>query len=1175
MATNRAIDKLIRNMRKKQEEADKDRLAYVPERQLQTITERIESSDRGEDTKTGEEIRDKRNAVEKALNLTPDQNVIFDVFEILDRPQKALFAGMQSAIKGDNVLEGAADGLTGENKLTFKNVLGELGFDEEEFITKALGFAGDVFIDPLSVVKFGGATKAARLKVLDDFHDATLAVDSANEALKAYTVSKNVLDKDTLKLLDADLYKAIDAQNKAFEAYQGLRKNRTASEWIFTGAKTGIKKGATVVDGFTSTALGKIDEIKKAKMLDVGMVAEVEKHVGMLDKYKSFKEQIQTMFNINKTLPKELLSKSQEIQGRAANARTGLSKKLQVIRDDITEHAAKMGTSVDDLDKNILFFEEFTNYKAPDLKSLDALIHGNLVTRVGVNKSDADLVEHLLYKSLGEEAYMATVGKYGQDKLFKPAITIDGEVVYRADKNIMDSIKGTVKELEKIEDKEFIKNFVAQMELPVKIDPIYTKDQIALADALSKDEQFLEIYDRAMQARNDMASIIDYELDTLLLNSQIDGYMRHSSTDEFNNFINSDEYKLARKHMGEFKDEALMKYVTLSGNTQIMKNRDFPASIAEINTMFKKDVERMLASKKVPNDIKGTLEKGLELDVFQDTFTSAMEDYIIKVPDTVEKIRTLEESMIYAYTKEGNFLRPYNNVMEKIPYGYDVLDKDALIGKLKSSKAYMSYNKDVIDITTKHLEETFKDVDKLLISENLNRMIGVLGTDKSTIRDNPILNVVNALTNMFKKLKLSNIVGTQSRNVIGNTTNLMLGGMSAKDIAYYTKNAHSVMSKADDLFMKRAKMGAASLTRAEKEILDTYESFVRKGFQRELSVKMLESTQNYQMKFAQREQAKLLGKSMPKMKSPSEVSTLMNAYMDDMYRLSAFMYADANPQKYLDLGLSNPAEYVRFTMFDPDALTPFERNTMRQFVPFYTFSKLNLQYHTKNIVQNTDKYRGLRRVLNSAWDNTVDDTETQVEDFKKENMWIPLFHMNDNGEYYAVKANLPANDFFNMMTNPLGESISKLSPFIKAPAELAMNRDFFSGREIEAFKGQQDYQMPELSAKAAYGLRQTGLDVPVKAGYDIYSTIARPEEDATPLDHLVSAVFNPILNKGHTERAERRKAYQELDKLKDAVQLYNQKGYYINTLREARNSKATKRIEDVISQIKKRANVRR
>ena len=278
MATNRAIDKLIRNMRKKQEEADKDRLAYVPERQLQTITERIESSDRGEDTKTGEEIRDKRNAVEKALNLTPDQNVIFDVFEILDRPQKALFAGMQSAIKGDNVLEGAADGLTGENKLTFKNVLGELGFDEEEFITKALGFAGDVFIDPLSVVKFGGATKAARLKVLDDFHDATLAVDSANEALKAYTVSKNVLDKDTLKLLDADLYKAIDAQNKAFEAYQGLRKNRTASEWIFTGAKTGIKKGATVVDGFTSTALGKIDEIKKAKMLDVGMVAEVEKH---------------------------------------------------------------------------------------------------------------------------------------------------------------------------------------------------------------------------------------------------------------------------------------------------------------------------------------------------------------------------------------------------------------------------------------------------------------------------------------------------------------------------------------------------------------------------------------------------------------------------------------------------------------------------------------------------------------------------------------------------------------------------------------------------------------------------------------------------------------------------------------------------------------------------------
>lgn len=1175
MATNRAIDKLIRNMRKKQEEADKERLAYVPEKQLTSISERIESSDRGEDTRTGDEIRDKRNAIEKALNLTPDQNVIFDVFELLDRPQKALFAGMESALQGENILEGAADGLTGENKLTFKNVLGELGMDEEDFITKALGFAGDVFIDPLSMVKFGGASKLTRLKGIDDFKDATLEVQKASEALKAYKGTKEVLDKDTLKLLDADLYQAIAKQDAALEAYQGLRKNRTVSEWVFTGAKAGFKKGATVVDSFTSTALGKLDKIKTNKMLDAGLVTEVEKHVGMLDKYKSFKEQIQTMFNINKTLPKELLSTSQEIQGRAANARTKLSKRLEVIREDIDASALKMGVGVEELDRNILFFEEYMNYKAPDLKSLDAVLQGNLITKVGVNKTDAEWVEYLIYETIGDEAYTASIGQFGVDKLFKPSIKMGDEVVYRADKNIVNSINQQIAALEKNGGREQFKKIAAQLELPVKIDPLYTPEQTALAESLFNNQDFLDVYDRAMQARDDLASVIDYELDTLLLNGQIDGYLRHNTTDEFNAFINSDEYKLARKHMGEFGSEEAMKYVTLSGNTQILKNRDFPASIAEINNIFRTDIERLLNSDKIPADVKDRLAKGLDIDVFQDTFTSAVEDYIIKVPDTVEKIRILEESMIHAYTKSGNFIRPYTNPMQKIPYGFDVLDKDVLLGKLKSSGPYMSYNKDVIGQTVKYLEETFKDSEKILISENLNRMIGVLGTDKSTMRDNPILNAVNALTNMFKKLKLSNIIGTQSRNVIGNTTNLMLGGMSAKDIAQYTTSAHKIMSQADDIFLKRAKQGVNSLTRAEKEILETYESFVRKGFQRDLSVKMLESTATYQAKFAQREQAKLLGKAMPKVKTPAEVSTLMNAYMDDMYRLSAFMFADANPQKYLDLGLTNPAEYVRFTMFDPDALTPFERNTMRQFVPFYTFSKLNLQYHTKNIVQNSDKYRGLRRVLNSAWDNTVDDTETQVEDFKKENMWIPLLHMNDNGEYYAIKANLPANDFFNMMTNPLGESISKLTPFIKAPAELAMNRDFFSGREISEFKGQQDYQMPELNAKAAYGLRQTGLDVPFKAGYDIYSTIARPDENSTPLDSLVSAVFNPILNKGHVERAERRKAYQELDKLKDAVQLYNQKGYYINTLREARNSKATKRVEDVIEQIRKRANIRR
>ena len=42
------------------------------------------------------EALDKRNFIEKKLNLTPNQNAIFDFFEILSRPQQALFVGIES-----------------------------------------------------------------------------------------------------------------------------------------------------------------------------------------------------------------------------------------------------------------------------------------------------------------------------------------------------------------------------------------------------------------------------------------------------------------------------------------------------------------------------------------------------------------------------------------------------------------------------------------------------------------------------------------------------------------------------------------------------------------------------------------------------------------------------------------------------------------------------------------------------------------------------------------------------------------------------------------------------------------------------------------------------------------------------------------------------------------------
>ena len=100
-----------------------------------------------------EEKLDKRNFLEKSLNLPEDQNVLFDIFEILNRPQNALFTGIDYKANGGDFFEGLAEGITGRDNTTGKDLLvnhaGMSDTEGELNVSDVLGFGLDVVADPL------------------------------------------------------------------------------------------------------------------------------------------------------------------------------------------------------------------------------------------------------------------------------------------------------------------------------------------------------------------------------------------------------------------------------------------------------------------------------------------------------------------------------------------------------------------------------------------------------------------------------------------------------------------------------------------------------------------------------------------------------------------------------------------------------------------------------------------------------------------------------------------------------------------------------------------------------------------------------------------------------------------------------------------------------------------
>lgn len=116
---------------------------------------------------------DNRNLLEKALNLKPNQFVLMDILEVMDRPRQVVANLLSSLGEGDerNILEAAWEGLSGRKRLTTKEALQNLTGDEsfleipenegilDEVGNFVIDLGLDIVSDPTTYLGLGFITK--------------------------------------------------------------------------------------------------------------------------------------------------------------------------------------------------------------------------------------------------------------------------------------------------------------------------------------------------------------------------------------------------------------------------------------------------------------------------------------------------------------------------------------------------------------------------------------------------------------------------------------------------------------------------------------------------------------------------------------------------------------------------------------------------------------------------------------------------------------------------------------------------------------------------------------------------------------------------------------------------------------------------------------------------------
>jgi hypothetical protein len=294
-----------------------------------------------------------------------------------------------------------------------------------------------------------------------------------------------------------------------------------------------------------------------------------------------------------------------------------------------------------------------------------------------------------------------------------------------------------------------------------------------------------------------------------------------------------------------------------------------------------------------------------------------------------------------------------------------------------------------------------------------------------------------------------------------------------------------------------------------------------------------------------------------------------NQQQDAMFRMSMYLFGKENPSFLAKFDHVDAASAVRKTLFDFQDLSMNERDVLRQIIPFYTFTKKNLAFQIGNLSKNSVKYNQMVKGFNSMWDMMELEPDEQ-DRFKIENFWIPIPFFDKDGKFKAIKSSLPLGDLGEFLDDPLRRALSATAPIVRAPFELAMNKQVFSDMPIQEFKGQKGYYIPELSKKAEFGLSQLGLDVPASFAGDVIRTGKDVIQGniKNPLEAAQSAVGRTLVSTSDPAATARRNAYNELDDLQNLMRYYKQEGIDIKTLAEMENNRRFNDQEAIIRRIK-------
>ena len=513
---------------------------------------------------------------------------------------------------------------------------------------------------------------------------------------------------------------------------------------------------------------------------------------------------------------------------------------------------------------------------------------------------------------------------------------------------------------------------------------------------------------------------------------------------------------------------------------------------------------------------------------YETSFTKGLGDFINMTAKDAKDLNRYNEILLHSGLNDESILKfvPKGEKAGKIPAGYSKLDAEEankMVSFLNNKSNFLPESQNLI----KDFETKLANSSSVIIDKDLKSML------KLNIKENevkPLVKMIDGFNNTFKKYKVFT-PGFHLRNISGNATNMIMSGVPISKIPGLYKDANRLVDNKYivDLFSKKV---AGNLTAVEEADLKMINKFMQGGFLGK--GKEIQDLAEVVDKASKNINKTQLGKLVDKIFTGN---MNLNEWVDNRNRMALMLFADKNPKYLSKIGASDAIDAVKKVLFDPNNLSPFEKNTLKRIVPFYTFTKQNLMFHADNIMKNTSRYKRLVKTFDETYDALPEDS---YRTYQKENMQIPL-GLDDNGNLTTLKSNLPVSDLGEYISNPLQRLVSSTSPLIKAPFEAVTGVDTFTGQEL---------YKPGPSQLASW----LGIDAITTAQFDKVSDLLEDIENNASIPDYMADLLPSVMQYSDSEKIANQKQYEELLQYQQIVKDLKNQGIDVPTIKDLTNS---------------------